>query len=211
MMLGMSSCIPAHLDKYRKKDNSPVNAQNNKTLNDDRAGDASAFAFNKNLSKPDLARVPANNADNSIQQKATIYAVDSQTFRFALKDEDVWDSAIQVLLKNYNVTVIDHTSGVLTTEWDTYYLDNSVFRNKISMHLRRVGRDVAEITMRNNVEKLQDGAVAGTVGAVWLPAEDTQGEVGRVIQNMALALNQPPPVLPPTMVAKRANAPEVAQ
>ena len=35
------------------------------------------------------------------------------------------------------------------------------------------------------------------VGRVWLPAEDGANEPARLVQNMALLMNQPPPVLPP--------------
>lgn len=131
-------------------------------------------------------------------QRATIYAVDKRTYRFTLKDSDVWDAALNVLLRNYNVTIVDKQNGIITTEWDSYYLNNEVFRNRVSLRISRGPSGAVDLTMHNNVEKLKDAAqAAGTVGVVWLPAEDPANEVSRIVQNMALVLNQPPPVLPP--------------
>jgi hypothetical protein len=63
-----------------------------------------------------------------------------------------------------------------------------------------------DLTVHNNVERLRDASqAAGTVGAVWLPAPDPANEVGRIVQNMALVLNQPPPVLPPNGALAKGN------
>ena len=139
--------------------------------------------------------------------RATIYAVDTQTFHLSLKEEDVWDSLLNVLMRNYNLNVVDRTSGIVTTEWDSFYLNQIVYRNKVSVRVRKLGRSQVEMIVHNNVEKLQDGSSAGTVGAIWLPAGDNQKEVGRIVQNVAILLNQPPPTLLPGMLATDADAP----
>lgn len=176
-------CMPGYLSKYQKKD--------------------SGSSTSKTAASPsEVSSSSGKDSDPKAGNRATVYAVDRQTYRFALKEDDIWDSALQVLLKNYNLTIVDRSSGVVTTEWDTFYIKNAVYRNKLSLRLRRINRDIVEVTLRNNVEKLQDGSFAGTVGAVWLPGEDPGNEVVRVVQNMALTLNQPPPVVPPEQVAR---------
>ena len=182
-----SSCIPAHLQKYRRGGAGPTPAMNN-------GSDSDKAMFAK----------PQQKATVDSKTQATIYAIDDQTYRFLLKSEDVWDTALSVLLKNYNLTIVDKNSGIVTTEWDSFYLNNKVYRNKISMRVRRISWNQVDVTIRNNVERLHDATeAAGSLGTVWLPSDDIAGETARIVQNMALVLNQPPPILPPgTAVAK---------
>ena len=125
-------------------------------------------------------------------------------FRFLLAEKNVWNAAINVLMRNYNLNIVNQNVGVLTTEWDSFYLKNEVYRNKISVRVRRSSYGIVDVTIHNNVEKLRDASqAAGTIGAVWLPAKDEAKEISRLLQNMALVLNQPPPIFPPGMdVAK---------
>jgi hypothetical protein len=187
------ACIPSHLRKYDK--NAPASS------NPDFYGSSGDPTLPRDKEKGDVSLRKKSQAEQPAQaapQRATIYAVDKRTFRFSLKENDVWDAALNVLLRNYNVTIVDKQNGIITTEWDSYYLNNAVFRNRVSMRVGRTQWNTVDVTMHNNVEKLKDASqAAGTVGAVWLPAEDPANEISRIVQNMALVLNQPPPVMPP--------------
>ena len=144
---------------------------------------------------------------NDAPQRASIYALDNQTYRFHQREDDVWNVALDVLMKNYNVNIVERQSGIITTEWDSYYLSAAVYRNKVSMRFRRQTSGVVDLTIMNNVERLRDASTAGSgVGAVWLPGAETANEVARIVQNMALGLKQPPPVLPPGAVAVQGSA-----
>ncbi len=184
-----AACLPMRLDKYRHKDGASLEGGPAPALG------APDMAANTTLAAKGAATSPAN-----VQPpvRATIYAVDKQTFRFALREADVWEAALNVLLRNYNLTIVDKGSGILTTEWDSYFLNQEVFRNRLSMRIARNSWNTVDMTIHNNVERLRDASQAtGAVGAVWLPAEDGANETARVVQNMALVLSQPPPVLPP--------------
>jgi hypothetical protein len=149
-----------------------------------------------------LGGVAAPAASQRAPAQATIYAVDKQTYRFNVREADVWDAVLNVLLKNYNLTIVDRQSGIVTTEWDSYFLNNEVFRNRLSLRVARSSGNTVDVMIHNSVERLRDASQAtGAVGAGWLPGEDGANESARVVQNMALLLNQPPPVLPPSAVA----------
>lgn len=141
------------------------------------------------------------------EKVASIYSVDQQTFRFRLAYEQVWDGALGVLLRNYNLNIVDPSSGVITTEWDTFFLNQQVYRNKLSMRVKRLAWDMVEVTIYNNVETLRSNPVDG-LSASWLPADNGLQEVGRIVQNMAIAMRQPMPVLPSEMVASRTEKSE---
>lgn len=189
LLLGVvcAACLPARLDKYRNKSGD--------------LGPASSVSAADAVGATTLGAKGAGAGPAAAQaqpQRATIYAVDRQTFRFSLREGDVWDAALNVLLRNYNLTIVDKTSGILTTEWDSYFLNNEVYRNRVSMRIARSSSNSVDMVIHNNVERLRDASQAtNAVGAVWLPAEDAASEPARIVQNMALLLNQPPPVLPP--------------
>lgn len=180
----LTGCLPVQLDKYRSQD---------QRLHPTADGASSA-----------TRREPAGQSPLPGQAlppppRASIYALDKQTYRFALRDGEVWDAILTVLLHNYNLTIADRQGGIISTEWDSFFLGGGVYRNKISLRLLRLGNGLCDVTVHNNVERLRDASQAsiGSVGATWLPASDPGNEVGRIIQNMALVLNQPPPVMPP--------------
>jgi hypothetical protein len=191
-----SACLPNNLDKYRNKGKSDDETDGALFHPGSDIGGPSPSSSASSKSQAKRSR----RANTQKSQRASIYAIDTSTFRFSQRENEVWDSALTVLLRNYNVTIVDRKSGILTTEWDSFYLKNEVFRNKVSIRLRQISYNAVDVTIHNNVEKLRDASqAAGTVGAVWLPAKDEANEVSRLVQNMALVLNQPPPVLPPGM------------
>jgi hypothetical protein len=174
-------CIPNSLRKYMDKSPEPVAVQPAETA----------------------ASSPPPVAEKTSQSKATIYAIGENVFRFHLSGPQVWESAINVLMGNYNITTLDRSSGVMTTEWDSFYLHDKAYRNKVSIHVRNTTWDTVDVVVYNNVETL---AQAGTSDdtKIWLPAGENKQEVGRIIQNMAAYLKQPPPQLPEGMIARSA-------
>jgi len=192
-----AGCLPKNLDKYRKNKSASQSSSSDSMFST--TNDITSPAPKSSLSSKSSA-AESINAQNRDAPRASIYALDNQTYRFLLSEHSVWDAAINVLLRNYNLTIVNEKNRILTTEWDSFYLNDEVFRNKISIRMRKSNYGVVDVTVHNNVEKLSDSSQAvGTVGAVWLPANDEAKEVSRILQNMALVLNQPPPVFPPGM------------
>lgn len=196
----LTGCL-SNLDKYKKNgSNNHVMTQPN--YNDDLLNSPITADGNAAAPAPQKARTYGGTGT-----QATIYAVDKQTFRFKLKDEDVWDAALAVILKNYHPVIMEKTTGLVSTDWDTYYLKQGVYRNKVTIRVKKVSWDTAEITVHNSVEKLQDGAGANMVGGIWLPVEEGSEEIRRIVQNMAIALNQAPPVFAPDAGMMAQDAP----
>lgn len=196
-----AGCLPSVLEKYMQKQ-SPRPSSSPTT--EDPFLPRTRETDGQNLASASTG-VVGRELTNST--KSTIFALNNQTFRFTVRESEIWDTALNVLLRNYNLTIVDRASGVITTEWDSFFLDQDVYRNRLSLRIFKSGRDQVDVIVHNNVERLRDASQAtNAVGAVWLPAEDHGTEVNRIIQNMALVLNQPPPVLaPPAKVAKRSE------
>ncbi|MFW7378343.1 MAG: hypothetical protein ACOH5I_06020 [Oligoflexus sp.] len=148
------------------------------------------------------ASQPQRAASPSRPNQPSIYALDEQNFRFRLPFEQVWDGAIGVLLRNYNLNIVDQNTGLITTEWDSFFLDQQIYRNKISMRIKKLAWDMVDVTIYNNVEIFRTTGPGG-IASAWLPTDKGPQEVGRIVQNIAIALRQPAPVLPNEMIATK--------
>ncbi|MFY7928224.1 MAG: hypothetical protein ACOVS5_05075 [Oligoflexus sp.] len=170
---GAAGCFPRNLEKYQK-----------------------------NKSSSEVQASPATAAASPRVTRPRIVLLGDTTFRFQMTYERTWDALLDILLSNYNLSIADRTNGLITTEWDTYYLEGKVHRNKLSIRLKRTAGNGAEVTIFNNVERLSQ-ASEGTIGEIWLPTDRTKPEVGRIVQNLAIALQLPPPELPSEMMSTR--------
>lgn len=127
-------------------------------------------------------------------KRPAIFPLDSNTFRIQLSYDRVWDAMLDILLRNYNLAIADRQNGLITTEWDSYYLEGKVHRNKISMRVKRLAGQGVELTLFNNVEvlsKLPDGGLT----EIWLPTDKNKQELSRLVQNLAIATGSAKPDL----------------
>lgn len=182
---GTLGCIPEHLRKYRSANQQATSERNNEPAAD--------MTPSTSRATPEVVQPK--------REPPSIYAIDEKTFRFSLAEDQIWDAALNVLLRNYNLTIVDKNSGVITTELDTFFLNQEAFRNKVSIRIQRNSRNSCDVMIHNSVEKLTNGVATGAVGAVWLPSNDEANEVHRIVRNMAILLNQPPPFIPGGNVA----------
>ncbi len=176
--LGLSfhmACVPSFLDKYKREEV--------------RASSAKSGASPLTAQGSPAPASPSRPG----RSLASITQIGEGLFRVPMTYDRAWDTMVDVLLRNYNLQIVDKNTGILTTEWDSYYLDGKVHRNKVSMRLKRVGNQGVDLTVHNNVEVLS--RVPEGLSEVWLPSDRNKAEVGRIIQNLAIASGQPKPKL----------------
>jgi|LauGreDrversion4_2_1035121.scaffolds.fasta_scaffold03647_1 hypothetical protein len=179
----ISGCVPLHLQKYRQHQ-------------DQRLAPAAAPVVNE------ASQVTPAQAENPAQPQAvydaapTVYALDGQTYRLHVAEREVWDAVLSVLMRNYSPLIADKNQGIFATDWDSYFLNGVVYRNKISLRVAKGGPGVTDMVIHNSVEQLRDGpqSVSGATGP-WLPSADPADEIGRIVKNMAIVLGQPAPRL----------------
>lgn len=212
MLVFGGGCLPPTLEKYREQ--SAAAKKGDPFAIDPLLPGGSAVSSSRRDVQPAGGKPPPDGSTAAgsweskgalgRQEAAGIFAVDEQTYRIIARDDAVWDVVLDVLLKHYTLTIVDKSSGILSTEWDTFIRANVAYRNKLSLRVRTSGRTSVDLTIRNNVERLrragEDGAA---LGGVWLPSGDPGQEVRRIVQNVALLLALPPPVFPPDGVVAR--------
>jgi hypothetical protein len=127
-------------------------------------------------------------------QKSKFYQTGQNTYRLHAGGGPAWEAVMNTLLQNYNLNVVDRQSGLMTTEWDSFFLENQAYRNKVSVRLRPISRRIVELIIHNNTEKLsQQGN--GAAMTIWLPGEDVAKESLRILKNIALVLALDPPAM----------------
>lgn len=204
-LLGLfaASCMPSHLRKYQEPVGQPSVAQ-------DKRADVALLGKQNDADASGNTPSPDANSRTEVRPQVyaeppTIYMVGKDTYHLNLAEEQVWDSLVSVLLKNYNLTLVSREQGLVTTEWDSYHLNNVVYRNKVSARLVR-SRKGCELTIHNNVEQLTDNIAQQSL---WLPGSDGNDEGLRIVKNIAILLRQPPPQAPPGNVARDVLPPEL--
>ena len=198
-----AGCLPPELEKYREKSG----AKHTESLAIDPLSTVGSRADMETgqaaQGKQVLERAPRNTlvsgkVSGTHGEVAGIYAIDNQTFKVVARDEEVWDAVLDVLLKHYTLTIVDRQSGIVSTEWDTFMRSSTAYRNKLSLRVHKSGRTSVNLTIHNSVERLRGANEGGgALGAVWLPSEDPSQETRRIVQNIAILLDMPPPVVPP--------------
>ncbi|MBC7660241.1 MAG: hypothetical protein H7249_11095 [Chitinophagaceae bacterium] len=180
----LTACVPAFLDKYKREEvrasQQKAAARPGKTADGTGAPAATPSAYSSFFS-----RTP--------KETVGITQIGDGVFRIPLSYDRTWDTIVDVLLRNYNLQIVDKSTGILTTEWDSFYLDGKVNRNKVSVRLKRAGSQSVDLTVHNNVETLS--RIPDGVSEVWLPSDRVKPEIGRIIQNLAIASGQPKPTL----------------
>ncbi len=128
-----------------------------------------------------------SNNETNYQVPSAIHVIDSNTFRVEISYPTVWDALLSILIRNYNILLADSTSGIITTNWDSFYLKENTLRNQISVKVKKLSYNNTELIFHNSVETLKT-----TTSYIWLPEPDKYNEIERIMNNLAILLNQPP-------------------
>jgi hypothetical protein len=123
----------------------------------------------------------------------SVRMVDEVTFMFPSEKSKVWNAILDVIGKNYNIIVLDEKSGIISTDWDSFYLDGQTKRNKVSIRMTQPEEDVTKVLVANNEEVLKEKA--DNTGYVWLPGGEKKQEIKRIVKNTASILGHLVPEL----------------
>ena len=136
-----------------------------------------------NESDDEKAKVKASDLKGA---KYVVEKIDDKTYLMNVGRIEVWKKILDILARDYNLTVVDLKSGIITTDWDRYYLTGTPFRNRITLRTKRLTPEKTKVILNNKVEMLEAGQ--------WLASPDKAGESKRIIGNLARSLGL---ILPP--------------
>lgn len=162
----LSGCLPGSLNKYQQR-RSTVDA----------AIPLPPLAAPKKSGRAAVPRVVGQLKEN--------------TFAVAAPYEHTFRTALAILAENYPIHLVDVKAGVITTAYDTYYLDNRLYRNRLTLVIAATGKATSTMVVNNSREVLDVSRVGESGAKVWFPELKNQQEVKRVAQNLARKLALP--------------------
>lgn len=155
--------------------------------------------FNLPLTMPkgDPNLASKNNADNSmmsadaylyrqqLMRSRELQKVENNVWRTSSHPSGVFSILVKLLSQNYILRNIDRRNFSLTTDWDKFFVEGRLFRNRINVTVFPLSNKQTEVIVRNFVE-YYSGNPQNTEESVssWLPSPDITDEVTRIVDSM---------------------------
>jgi len=130
----------------------------------------------------------SDKANSSTPHQIALKKIDESTYFASLKPQHVLEAFLMVLVKNYTINIVDHKTNLISTEWDSYYIDHELFRNKITIKLTKMNPYKTKIDIINNIEKFDKPFSYSTSENMWIPFDKTSEEIERIITNVKTIL-----------------------
>ncbi len=121
--------------------------------------------------------------------------VEGNTWRTSAHPAMVFGIMSRLLSQNYIINSMDRKNFNIQTDWDKFFIDGRLFRNRISIMVFPVGPRQTEVVVKNIVEyytgnpnnKLEENSAG-------LPSPDITDEINKLVENTnrqtALSQNQ---------------------
>lgn len=149
--------------------------------------------YNRNtLSQNDLANPNKRNSSGNynlnypqvIQNPFTLTHIDGNTWRTQAHPALVFGIMSRILSQNYIISAMDRKNFNLQTDWDKFFIDGRLFRNRINIMVFPVGPRQTEVVLKNVVEYFT-GTASNKMedNASWLPSPDLTDEIHKLIDS----------------------------
>lgn len=109
--------------------------------------------------------------------------VDGNVWRTGLDAVNTFQLVSRIISQNYIVVTSDRRGMALNTDWDKFFIEGRLFRNRISLTVFPVGPRQTEIVIKNTVEYYSGNPNKPEEAMVsqWLPSPDVTDEVARIV------------------------------
>lgn len=121
--------------------------------------------------------------------------IDGNTWRTSAHPAMVFGIMSRLLSQSYIISSMDRKNFNIQTDWDKFFIDGRLFRNRISIMVFPVGPRQTEVIVKNIVEYFTGSPNAmKDDNNTWLPSPDITDEIKKLVDNTnrqtALILNQ---------------------
>lgn len=110
--------------------------------------------------------------------------LDKNTWRIAASAPTVFQTVARILSQTYILSQTDRRSFSLSTEWDKFFIDGRLFRNRVSINVFPLNSKFADLVIKNSIEYYtQNNAKLDTNSPdQWLPTQDITNEMERILE-----------------------------
>lgn len=110
--------------------------------------------------------------------------LDKNTWRIAASAQRLFQTVAKILSQTYIVAKADRQTLSMSTEWDKFFIDGRLFRNRISIHVFPFNQRTADLVIKNNIEYYTQTAqkIDEDSPTQWLPTQDVTDELDRILE-----------------------------
>jgi hypothetical protein len=110
--------------------------------------------------------------------------VEGNTWRTSAHPAMVFGIMSRILSQNYIINSLDRKNFNIQTDWDKFFIDGRLFRNRISIMVFPVGPRQTEVVVKNIVE-YYTGSPNNKMeeNSAWLPSPDITDEINKLVDN----------------------------
>jgi hypothetical protein len=110
--------------------------------------------------------------------------LDKNTWRVATSAGHLFQTIARVLSQSYIISQADRHALSLSTDWDKFFIDGRLFRNRISVNVFPHSARAADLIIKNNIEYyVQNNQKTDENSPTqWLPTHDITDELSRVLE-----------------------------
>ena len=170
--------IPAESEHYPRTQLSPQEPlENQKNIN------ALSGARTKQMAQPQLTF--PNDSDSTPGVNA-YDKVEGNVWRTAMDPRLVYQMTTRALSRSYIINSADKRNLSISTDWDKFFVEGRLFRNRMNVTVFSIGTRQTEIIIKNTVE-YYSGSPQNPIDVTasqWLPSPDITDEVPRFIDSL---------------------------
>lgn len=110
--------------------------------------------------------------------------LDKNTWRVATSAPMLFQTIAKILSQTYIIAKTDRQTLSLSTEWDKFFVDGRLFRNRVSINVFPLNQRNADLVIKNNIEYYTQTAlqVDENSPTQWLPTQDITDELERILE-----------------------------
>jgi hypothetical protein len=139
---------------------------------------------------PQLSGALAGNASHGgfshpmVSSPLLFQRLDKNTWRVATAAPHLFQTVARILSQTYIVSKADRQTLSLSTEWDKFFIDGRLFRNRISINVFPFNQRSADLVIKNNIEYYTQTAqrIDENNPTQWLPTQDVTDELERILE-----------------------------
>jgi hypothetical protein len=107
--------------------------------------------------------------------------IEGNTWRTLAHPAIIFRIMFRLLSQNYVITSLDKKNFTLQTDWDKFFIDGRLFRNRMSVMVFPVGSRQTEVVVKNIVEYFAGNSTKDEI-ITWLPTPDITDEIQKLVE-----------------------------
>ena len=109
--------------------------------------------------------------------------IEGNTWRTAANPAVVYGIMSRLLSQSYIIASVDRKNLNIQTDWDKFFINGRLFRNRMSVTVFPVGSRQTEVVIKNAVEYYTGSMAKEDENTAWLPSPDLTDEVKKLVDN----------------------------